>query len=249
MKNDPPHILPSNDNRPAPGTQTTPPLINLPPATKIMIGLFWLIYGGVYFLLPAPAQYDIYMSWGFVPAHITDNPLSLPTLTGLIGYSFLHGSWGHLIINSLMMAAFGKAVEQTYGAPRMLVIFALSSLLAAATHWLLNPDSTDPVIGASGGISGLFAIALLLLYRKSGALSPRRIVTLLLLFVGMSIIFGLMGAPDGGQIAWEAHIGGFIAGIGLFFIYRPRVITPTPPWRSEYPADNKEIKSDRLKDE
>lgn len=210
-------IYPSNDNTPPPGTA---PFINLPPATATMIGLFWLVHIGVLFLTTPPVHYEILLHWGFVPARYSETPFTLSALTGLIGYNFLHGSWAHLIINSLMMAAFGKAVESRFGAGYMLMVFFLSSLLAAGAHFALSPTSPDPVIGASGGISGLFAIALLMLYRANGQLTLRRLGGLIGIFILISVAFGWLGPPGGGdeKIAWAAHIGGFVAGITLYFL-------------------------------
>jgi membrane associated rhomboid family serine protease len=98
----------------------------------------------------------------------------------------------------------------------MMLFFLITSLCAAAFHFVLAPTSPDTVIGASGGISGLFDAVLVMLHAQ-GMLPAGRfgIWPFAALWIGLSFIFGIMGGPDGSTIAWAAHIGGFCAGLIL----------------------------------
>ena len=189
------------------------PMINLPPATKLLAGSFLLIYIVIFFL-PKPSQYWVYDHFGFVSGRYTGaTEFELYALAAPLTYMFLHGGWMHTVMNTVMMAAFGTGVERLIGPRRMLALFTLCSLAAVLAQFAASPFSTDPVIGASGGLSGLFA-AILVVLQKSGAGGTGRygIWPFVALWIGVSVLFGMMEAPDGGTVAWVAHIGGFLAG-------------------------------------
>lgn len=193
------------------------PMINLPPATKILAGLFLLIHGAVFFL-PAPSQYWVYDHFGFVPGRYTGAAaFEWYALAAPLTYMFLHGGWVHVLMNTAMMAAFGTGAERLMGPRRMLAFFTLCCLAAMLAQFAASPFSTDPVIGASGGLSGLFA-AILIVMQKTGAGGMGRygIWPFVVLWIGVSVLFGMMGAPGGGSVAWVAHIGGFLAGFVFF---------------------------------
>lgn len=190
------------------------PMVNLPPATKFMAVSFLFIHVFMQIALSPPQQYWIYGHFGFVPGIYTgQEPFSVTAIAAPLTYMFLHGGWAHVIMNSVMMAAFGAGAERWMGARRMIVFFVLCSLSAAFIHFVLNPFSGDPVIGASGGLSGLFA-AIIIMMQGMGAGSGSRygIWPFVILWIVISILFGMMGAPGGGAVAWAAHIGGFLAG-------------------------------------
>ena len=132
----------------------------------------------------------------------------------------LHGSWAHVLINGAMLMAFGAGVERWLGAWRMLGLFTVCGLAAVAVQFALNPASTDPVIGASGGLSGLFA-AVLVMMQHQGAMRGRfGLWPLIALWLVTTVAFGYTGAPDGSAIAWAAHVGGFIAGFAFLPLFR-----------------------------
>lgn len=226
--NTPPDIAPQKDNvvrfekrpkmeKPAP---QHPPLINLPPATKYLTGIIVICHLILWTLdnyIPSVAVGRIYDDFGFVSAKWTSEyPFDLPALLSLVTVNFLHGGWFHLIINSITLIAFGAGIEKLMGAKKMLVIFFASSAIALLTHLAVSPSSLAPVIGASGGISGLFG-AILVILKHDGRLNGanQRILPMVVLWIAITVGFGLMGAPDGSSIAWVAHIGGFLAGLGI----------------------------------
>jgi membrane associated rhomboid family serine protease len=148
---------------------------------------------------------------------------------------FLHGGWMHLIGNMWFLWIFGDNVEDILGAGKYLVFYLLSGAGAAMAQYVMNPESLIPMVGASGAIAGVMG-AYLVKFPHS------RIVTLLPLFVffttteipaylmmllwfGMQFFSGLssLGAGvDKGGVAWFAHVGGFLVGVALIMIMRPR---------------------------
>lgn len=203
------------DNNP----ERSAPLINLPPATKGMILLFAAIHVGLNFLNPSLRD-QAFETFGFIPARYTGGlPFQAWALAAPLTYAFLHGSWGHLGLNSVMMAALGTGAERWLGAKRMIILFLACSVAGALCQFALSPFSPAPVVGASAGISGLFAVVVVMMQRmNAGQAAGRSLVPFILVWIGVSVVSGLIGAPGGGPIAWGAHIGGFLAG---FIFLRP----------------------------
>jgi membrane associated rhomboid family serine protease len=140
---------------------------------------------------------------------------------------FLHGSWMHLIGNSLYLWVFGNNVEDSMGRLRFLAFYLLTGVVAAASHVLVDPASPVPTVGASGAISGVMG-AYLLLYPRVHVRTffPPFFLfrvpawAVLLMWFGSQVLTGLPQLsplrPDvsGGVAVW-AHIGGFLAGVLL----------------------------------
>lgn len=195
------------------------PLINLPPVTKWMIASFVVVQLIMSFALGSESQYWVMAHLGFVPAYYTGQfGFGWPMIVGPFTYMLIHGGWLHVGLNSVMMMAFGAGCERALGAKRMILLFVLCGLAAAAFHMALNWGSEAPVIGASGSISGLFAAIMLILYAQNpgGMGGKYGLWPFILLWIVISVAFGSMGGPGGSTIAWAAHIGGFIAGFAFF---------------------------------
>ncbi|MEM6812026.1 MAG: rhomboid family intramembrane serine protease [Pseudomonadota bacterium] len=194
--------------------QNEPPIINLPPLTKYMLLVFASIFITTEFIVPTAYQEWAFMNLGFVPGRFTGNfPFNFLQFITPITHMMLHGSWLHLIMNSVMLLAFGSGIEKWLGSKNMLIIFVLSGLFGMGTHFVIYSSSIYPVVGASGGLSGLFAAALIMLQRQNMGMNGRYgIWPFIFLWIGISVIFGMMGGPDGSTIAWAAHIGGFLGG-------------------------------------
>lgn len=190
------------------------PMINLPPVTKYMFGSIFLVHLITQLFLSGPVQFDVMMRFGFVPAEYTGGmDFTVWSLVSPFSYAFLHGSWTHLFLNGFMLLAFGSGMERWIGGKRMLVFFVLCSVASAFIHLAIYPHSEAPVIGASGGLSGMFAAMLILMQQRGAGMTGRYgIWPFVALWIGISVIFGMMQAPGGGTVAWAAHIGGFAAG-------------------------------------
>jgi membrane associated rhomboid family serine protease len=175
-------------------------------------------------------------SFALVPARLLsgDVPVSgaAPVGVTVITSMFLHGGFMHVIGNMLYLWIFGNNVEDAMGRVRFIVFYLLCGAAAGLGHALLNPRSAVPMIGASGAVSGVLG-AYLLLYPHA------RVLTLFILgfFVRMIevpalIVLGfwfvlqflnvLVAPPQGGGVAWYAHLGGFAAGMALIGLFKRR---------------------------
>lgn len=156
----------------------------------------------------------------------------LPAEATLLTSMFLHGGWLHLIGNMLYLWIFGNNIEDIMSRPRFVLFFLVCGLLAALAHALPNADSSLPMIGASGAISGVLG-AYLLVYPRAqilvlvwlGFISQLirlpALVVLVFWFV-LQLVNSLLTDSSGGGVAWGAHLGGFIAGMALIPLFKRR---------------------------
>jgi len=157
-----------------------------------------------------------------------------------ISYMGIHGSWTHLIINCLWLLAFGPIVARRLGTALFLAFFLICGLAGAVTYLAFNWASPVPVVGASGAISGLMAAGLRMLPGQTpwavpgetplAPLLSRQILVFTLLWTAINLLTGVTGLGMGGEnglVAWQAHLGGFAAGLllsGPFDSLRPRAV-------------------------
>ena len=152
----------------------------------------------------------------------------------LISSMFLHAGWLHLGGNMLFLWIFGNNIEDRMGAVPYIVFYLLSGFAAAAAHIAVQPDSTVPVVGASGAVAGVMG-AYLVLFPN---VKIRTLFLFLLLrdisakwLLGFWFVFQFFTSPDEG-VAWVAHVGGFIFGAIVALIFRQKL----RPSRVEEPA-------------
>jgi membrane associated rhomboid family serine protease len=165
-----------------------------------------------------------------------------------VTYAFLHGDATHLAMNSIWFLPFGSAVARRFGTLRTLGFFAATAAGGAAMHLATHWGSDGAVmIGASGAVSGFMAGAIRFAFQHGGPLTmfrtdepaayhipaaalssvlrDPRVVVFIAAWFGLNLIAGLVGvgAPGeiGQNIAWEAHIGGFLTGLLLFHFFDP----------------------------
>ncbi|NQZ14031.1 MAG: rhomboid family intramembrane serine protease [Alphaproteobacteria bacterium] len=190
-----------------------PPLINLPPLTQYLLIAIVTIHVILTFLISDELANKIYLDWGFIPARFSgDLPFEPLFILSPLTHMLLHASWIHIAMNGVMFMAFGAGVERWLGAQKMLFILIISGFVGIAVQYILDPSSIYPVIGASGGLSGLFAAALIMINRLQGNANPYGIWPFIILWIVISVLFGMAGSPDGNSIAWAAHVGGFLGG-------------------------------------
>jgi rhomboid family protein len=190
----------------------------------------------------AGAAQAFVMEFGLIPCRVTGacavaSDLPSPALT-VFSSMFLHGGFFHIAGNMLYLWIFGNNVEDTLGHGRFTAFYLASGIGAAAAQILAGPDSQVPMIGASGAISGVLG-AYVVLFPHASVLTlvifgffwrVVRIPAVLVLgfWMVVQILNGLGSFGAGGGVAWFAHIGGFVAGMGLLLLLRPR---PTGrPW-------------------
>jgi membrane associated rhomboid family serine protease len=190
------------------------PILNIPPATKALL-IANVVVHLARLLLPGDLDDAVLLTFAFIPArYFAPYAFGWPALIDPISYQFLHGSLAHLAINMLALLAFGAGVERRIGASRMLAFTLICGVASALTHLIVYPSSIEPVIGASGAISGLFGGVLR--FRLQGG-ARGGLWLLVALWIAMDVVTGISGmGGDGASIAWVAHIGGFVAGLLLF---------------------------------
>ena len=161
-------------------------------------------------------------SFGFVPSSLLNlDPLAMPTLFTSM---FLHGDLMHLIGNMLFLLVFGRKVETQLEVKNYLAFYLASGVTATMTHTVIQPDSTTPLIGASGAISGVLGAFLIYNPKARITLIPdpvliyllRRLTIRVSAWVFILIWFFLQlhftTNPSSSTIAFWAHIGGFLMG-------------------------------------
>lgn len=246
---------------PTEGVRKEPPAFNVPAVILGLLGVTWAAFALHYFADPK-AQHDIFSLYGFIPARYTGTegivygnfPGGLfSDIVGFFSYAFLHGSFTHILLNSVWLLVFGTPVARRIGVLRFLAFYLVCAALAVIFHMVLHQGSLGIVIGASGAVSGLMGGAARFIFLAPGPLgalqggvpndqAPRAQATLLQslsdkrtlifvgLWVGLNFLFGISGlSPNGAtvSIAWEAHLGGFLAGLLLFGFFDPLQRSPS----------------------
>lgn len=219
--------------------------------------VLWLIGGlvalhGLRVALPAALNQDMVYEYALIPARYSH--AFVASQTGLssswpgtvleravpfLSYMGLHNDWTHLAINCFFLLAFGPVVARRLGPVLFLVFFLVCGVAGAFTYVGLNWGSLVPVVGASGAISGLMAAALRMLPGQapwaqpdSAPLAPifsRQILIFTAVWVAINLLAGVtgLGLAGSGLIAWQAHLGGYLAGLllcGPFDALRPRPV-------------------------
>jgi len=156
---------------------------------------------------------------------------SIPPLMSLITSMFLHGGWMHLIGNMLYLWIFGNNIEDVMGHVKFVIFYVVCGIAAVYSHAITDPNSTVPMVGASGAISGVLGAYLLLFPRAQVlVLIPLGVFTRMLyvpagvvlgLWFVMQVLSGGMSlGRSGGGVAFFAHVGGFIAGMALIGLFK-----------------------------
>jgi len=176
--------------------------------------------------------------FGLIPCRLTEScpapPVSLHPVATVFTSMFLHGGLFHVFGNMLYLWIFGNNVEDDLGHGRFLGFYLAAGMVAALAQTAVSPTSRIPMIGASGAVSGVLG-AYLILCPHANVLTliifgffirivkiPAMIV--LGFWIVVQLLNGLVtfGAGARGGVAWFAHIGGFLAGIVLLWLLRPR---------------------------
>ena len=162
-----------------------------------------------------------------------------------VTYALIHADLSHLIFNAVWLLAFGSPVARRFGSLRFTAFMALTAAAGAAMHLVTHFGELLPMVGASAAISGSIAAAARFAFQRGGplemwrdraeacrvpaaplsvSLRDPRVIAFLLVWFGVNILFGVfsMGMPGVEQaIAWQAHIGGFLAGLLAFAAFDP----------------------------
>jgi membrane associated rhomboid family serine protease len=212
------------------------PLINL---TLILANILAFLYE----LQRDPAALEQFIfTWGLIPARLFSDPET--TWPTFFSSMFLHGGWFHIINNMWVLFIFGDNVEARMGKIRYLLFYLLSGVAAGLLQAYILPNSTVPMIGASGAVAGVLGAYLILFPRsRIASLVPILFIftiveipaMLFLIFWFVSQLYsGLFAIRGGGEsgIAWWAHIGGFIFGVVMVWFFAMRRRVTYSPWES-----------------
>jgi membrane associated rhomboid family serine protease len=227
-----------------PGPPEREPLFNVPPAIVFVVAVTVLVQALVSWVLDDSAVNALYYYGGFIAARYAGAMSGevLPAITSPVTYAFLHGGWEHLIFNDIWLAVFGTPVVLRIGAFRFAIFWVLTSVAAAFAFDLANFGSEALLVGASGAISGLTGAACRFVWSGNGGMRDPELAAIqrrlsivetlrsreVLLFIAFWLIANVVlaglgvGAPGQAQaIAWQAHLGGFLAGFLLFPLFDP----------------------------
>jgi membrane associated rhomboid family serine protease len=164
-----------------------------------------------------------------------------------VTYSLLHANLSHIGFNVLWLLPFGSALARRFGAWRFYLFMAVTAAAGALAHLVTHEHALAPMIGASASVSGTMAAAMRFAFVKGSflsfsrgdaeaaskvpalslwrALRNGRVLAFLAIWFGVNIIFGVgsiaIGMDEGQSVAWQAHIGGFFAGLLLFSLFDP----------------------------
>ena len=213
--------------------------------TWLLIAANVLVFLYEIFVLSLRQRQLLALVGGAIPYEIVNwvdiAPRDLLPLPGSIFTSmFLHGGWMHLLGNMWFLWIFGDNVEERLGAIRYLIFYVIVGTVGALAQAFSSPSSTLPMIGASGAIAGVLGGYVMLFPRA-------KVVT----FVGIPFLWHIRDVPawfflgvwflgqfligSNSGVAWMAHVGGFLAGLGAVrLLARTRPQSPTAPPDVEY---------------
>jgi membrane associated rhomboid family serine protease len=231
------------------------PIFNVPGSVLAVLALLVAVHV-LLAALPEDSGTWLQMALAFIPARYSGYAEALPgggltAVTSFLTYAVVHASLLHLGLNSAWLVAFGGAVAKRVNAVRFLAFSAFCAIAAAITFLAFNRGLMAPMVGASGAISGLMGATMRFLFSASGAegwrtlrespqdiplmplvraLTDRRVLAVTGAFILANVlaVLGLGGVSAGGGIAWEAHMGGYFAGLLAFGLFdrTPRAHSP-----------------------
>ncbi len=224
------------DQKHPPREQPKQPLFNAP---LIVIGMALVLVGlhGATYLLSQQQWLEMTYNFALVPrrffaeagADVAYVGLGAKLLT-LVSSAFLHGGWLHVIMNSGMLLAFGTPVARTLGGEvvgvgKWLAVFFAAVIAGSLVYLVLKGQGGGAAVGASGGVSGLMAAAMLI--APDGTVRTplsRGFLTFTAVFIVANVVIAFAGPYIlGAGVAWEAHAGGYLAGAIIMLLLGPRL--------------------------
>ena len=167
------------------------------------------------------------VKWAFVPSRFLANPVG--DFLTLFTSMFMHAGWLHLGGNMLYLWIFGDNIEDRFGHTKFTIFYLLCGLAATFSQLAVSMGSNVPNLGASGAIAGVLG-AYILLFPKGqvSVLQGQRVIPVpALIVIGLWFVLQLFSSigsiaseAQTGGVAYMAHIGGFIAGLALTFLFR-----------------------------
>lgn len=235
------------------------PIFNVPGSVVALIGAFILVHVARS-LLPFDTSEWLTVAMAFVPARYTGYADQIAggeiaSWTSFVTHMLVHGDLMHLMFNSAWFLAFGGAIALRVGTVRFLAFTLFTGCVGALTFLAFHYGEAIPVVGASGAVSGMMGAVMRFLFSAMDlgsfallrdaprsvplmtlrqSLTDRRIIAVTAIWLLLNAItaYGMPGIGGGSEIAWEAHLGGYLAGLlgfGLFDLpprrkFKPRVV-------------------------
>lgn len=222
------------------------PIFNVPGSVLAVLGILATVHFGRLLLAPEEDAWLVY-ALAFIPARYQGLAQELPggdtaAVTSFVTHMLVHGDLFHLAFNSAWLLAFGGAIAQRVGGLRFLAFALFTGIAGAFTFLVVHPGLDVPMVGASGAVTGLMGGTMRFLFSAVDDGGFRRLRTApqtvplmslgetlrdpriqlasaILVLLNVLAIFGFGGAPGG--IAWEAHLGGYFAGLLTFGLFDP----------------------------
>ncbi len=203
---------------------TSSPMITLPRAIKVMLFIMILVQLALTVLPPAQANWLINT---FGLALFWNDQFLTHRLYTLLSYAFLHGGWLHLLFNGLWIATLGSQIYRFLEFDRFLILVTLCSVAGGLAQSFAHWGELTLTVGASSMVFGLIGAAghIWVAPRALNAADRlRKLIAFSAVMMALNLGYAYLGAPgDGGSaISWEAHAGGFFAGLFLFPLLMPR---------------------------
>jgi membrane associated rhomboid family serine protease len=202
----------------------------VPVVTFALIGLNVL-----FFLIELSGGDQFINDWAFVPARFSEHPET--NAVTIFSAMFMHGGWLHLFGNMLFLWIFGDNVEDRFGHVKFLIFYLLAGIAATFSQYAASPESGVPNVGASGAIAGVLGAYIIMFPRsRVNVLLGRQIVAMpafvvLGLWIALQLVSGVgtIASTDdsSGGVAYMAHIGGFVSGLLMTFLFRGRTDSGT----------------------
>ena len=218
------------------------PFADVNPTNKIPIISWLIIFTCSYIYLnqifdPTYITEQNFFSFGMIPAILfghseLSGPLKIiPPFLSIFTSMFLHGGWMHIIGNMTYLYIFGDNIEERLGKFKFIIFYISCGIFAGLCQALIDVNSEIPMIGASGAISGILGAYLILFPKKDIKvffwffifIKIFRIPAMYVIGCWIFIQFFSLNNSEESNIAYLAHIGGFIAGIILIIIFRKKL--------------------------
>ena len=201
------------------------PRVLIPFVTYFIIGLNVLVFIYQYFIIQgAQLSENFIYTYALIPAN--------PTILTIFSSMFMHGGFTHIIFNMWFLWIFGDNIESVLGHKKYLLFYFLCCIGAALSQIQIDPESTIPMVGASGAIAGVLGAYLFRFPRATVHVLVILIVFITFIRVPAMIVIGFwflsnltagigtLGIEQTGGTAWFAHIGGFISGVLFNYLFK-----------------------------
>ena len=201
------------------------PRVLIPFVTYFIIGINALVFIYQYFIIQgAQLSENFIYTYALIPAN--------PTILTIFSSMFMHGGFTHIIFNMWFLWIFGDNIESVLGHKKYLLFYFLCGIGAGLSQIQIDPESTIPMVGASGAIAGVLGAYLFRFPRATVHVLVILIVFITFIRVPAMIVIGFwflsnltagigtLGIEQTGGTAWFAHIGGFISGVLFNYLFK-----------------------------